>query len=441
MKKPYSLDHSIERDTDRLKAVEEILDTVNTTLPWSDIEQLASYILYGKDENGKNAFQRGECDDRDIKRYKTFKTVDEKVQSLDELLEAAESNELNVMDMEKRYVYVKKNRTIKKPKHDKDGNEIDPGDGDIPGMRELWDAIAHIEHTVAANEGEVEFNDDDALIRDPYRLWQLKHQLVDMRRHQYYLLESYKPLLHFVAPIRNTTPTYNFDSDSYYWMSREQWAEKTSKSYISKDINDYETRINEQTGEEEVKWIVRRQAFDWENPWHIKCLIANYSNIYMQDYDKLDSWGRTLIYDFDRYFNLCKFTPLREYILTRKMDKASSALIQQEIKDLYDVSYSEAAINTILNREIPEKMATMAKRIRLLKETPDDQRKVCSRCKRNLPIDPIFYAKNASKNKGVESACKECSRVMRKLNKGKEAKMYDQRRKDPSMFEMPPVQT
>ena len=39
----------------------------------------------------KNAFQRGECDDREQKRYKTFKTIDEKVQSLDELLENAES--------------------------------------------------------------------------------------------------------------------------------------------------------------------------------------------------------------------------------------------------------------------------------------------------------------------------------------------------------------
>ena len=284
MKKPYSLDHSIERDIDRLKAVEEILDTVNTTLPWSDIEQLASYILYGKDENGKNAFQRGECDDREQKRYKTFKTIDEKVQSLDELLEIAESNELNMMDMEKRYVYVKKNRTVKMPKHDKNGNEIDPGDGDIPGMRELWDAIAHIEHTVAANEGTIDFNEDDTIITDSYRLWQLKHQLVDMRRHQYYLLESYKPLLHFIAPIRNITPTYTFDSDSYYWISLNEWKEKTSNSYmpyISKKLEDYETRINEDTGEEEVKWVVKRQFFNWEDPWHIKCLIANYSNIYI----------------------------------------------------------------------------------------------------------------------------------------------------------------
>ena len=52
MKKKYSLDFSIERDSDRLKAVEEILDTLNTDPTATELEQMASYILYGKDENG-----------------------------------------------------------------------------------------------------------------------------------------------------------------------------------------------------------------------------------------------------------------------------------------------------------------------------------------------------------------------------------------------------
>ncbi len=49
MKKKYSLDYSIERDTDRLHAVEEILDTLETNPTPSELEQMASYILYGKD--------------------------------------------------------------------------------------------------------------------------------------------------------------------------------------------------------------------------------------------------------------------------------------------------------------------------------------------------------------------------------------------------------
>lgn len=52
MRKKYSLDFSIVRDTDRLKAIENILDTMETDPSATELEQMASYILYGKDENG-----------------------------------------------------------------------------------------------------------------------------------------------------------------------------------------------------------------------------------------------------------------------------------------------------------------------------------------------------------------------------------------------------
>ena len=55
MKKKYSLNFAIERDIDRLRAVQEILDTLDTDPTPTELEQMASYILYGKDENGKNS--------------------------------------------------------------------------------------------------------------------------------------------------------------------------------------------------------------------------------------------------------------------------------------------------------------------------------------------------------------------------------------------------
>lgn len=36
-------------------AVEKILDTLDTNPTQTELEQMASYILYGKDENGQNA--------------------------------------------------------------------------------------------------------------------------------------------------------------------------------------------------------------------------------------------------------------------------------------------------------------------------------------------------------------------------------------------------
>ena len=86
MKKAYSLDYAIERDKDRVTAVAEILDTLERDPNATDLEQMASYILYGKDENGLNAVQRGETTDGN-KRYNSYKKTDDKLLSLDEMLE------------------------------------------------------------------------------------------------------------------------------------------------------------------------------------------------------------------------------------------------------------------------------------------------------------------------------------------------------------------
>ena len=55
MKRKYSLDYSIERDIDRVIAVKDILDQLPTDPTALELEQMGSYILYGKDENGLNA--------------------------------------------------------------------------------------------------------------------------------------------------------------------------------------------------------------------------------------------------------------------------------------------------------------------------------------------------------------------------------------------------
>ena len=438
MKKKYSLDYTIERDTDRLKAVEEILDHLDSNPNSSDLEQMASYILYGKDENGKNSIQRGETDDRETKRYGTFKTADERNESLDEILSNPLTNQADLKDVDERYIYLKKKRTIKKPKYDKEGNLIDIGDADIPGMEELWDSIDRIEHTINVNKGLVDGDGNEEIISDPYRLWQLNHILIDLKRHQYYLLESYKPTLHFANISHSTTPTYNFDSDTFYWMTRAEWDKKLEKmryrSDISRNLEDYETRENPITGELEIKWLVRRHTFNWENSWHVKNLILHYSAIYMQCYDKMDSWGRTLIYDFDRYATLAELSPAREFILLRRIDRASPEQIAEDLRMQFGLDYKPNHILEILDKEIPQKIADTALRLRLLKETPMEERKVCPQCKQALPATPLFFYRNASKQFGVESSCKECQRKM-KIKRGVLG-AYDTRYKDKTLHEM-----
>lgn len=435
MKKKYSLDYSIERDVDRLHAIENILDTLESNPSPSELEQMASYILYGKDEEGKNSVQRGETTDSD-KRYKSFQRIADKNQSLDEILENPLADQQNFQSLDSRSIYTKKKPVIARPKYDKIGNLIDPGDSDIPGMQKLWDLIDYLDHTIAVNDGKVEPDENTQIFTDSYRYYQFKHMVIDVKKHQYYLKDSYKPTVHFVSTTISKTPTYNWDADTFYWISLDEWQKRVDNALlhtISKNLEDYETRTNDQ-GEIEIKWVVRRHKFDWENPQHIKALINHYSALHMQLDEKMDSWGRTLLYDFDRYFDMAHFTPVREYILTRKIDKAPYPQIVAELQEKFGLHYNENHICTILAKEIPEKMATTATKHRMLLTTPQEERKCCFTCKQWLPRNNYFFATNNSRKDKFASNCKECERKKR-IAKGGQSE-YDKRNKDTQMFKM-----
>ena len=436
MKKKYSLDYGIERDIDRLHAVEDILDTLPENPTNTELEQMASYILYGKDENGQNAVQRKETTDTN-KRYRSFKRMDDKAASLDELLENPLSDQLSLKPANERYVYTKKQTEIHRPKYDKKtGKLIDPGDSDIPGMQELWERIDYLERVLAANEGKIPFDDTMSILKNNYEVYKLRHMLIDLRLHQYYLKDSAKPTLHFIAAQHPQPQTINWDDDAAYWISLDEWERRTTTSLlrISTNLKDYTTRRNPITKQTEVKWVVRQHNFNWENPSHIAELIDHYSNIYMEVYDRLHSWGRTLIWDFDRYAAMCNFSEVREYILLRRIDRATYAQLAAEILEKFGIKYNETHLCTIARKEIPERIAAAAKRYRLMVETPQSEKKQCFRCKQWFPRNTLFFGINNGRRDHFASNCKECERK-RRIAKGGQG-INDRRNKESKMYEV-----
>ena len=437
MKKAYSLDYSIERDTDRVTAIYDILDKLDKIPSNTELEQMGNYILYGKDEDGKNAVQRDEVTDSN-KRYGSFKTMDDKLLSLDEILENPMADQQALEQRHKPSVYTKPKPTINKPKYDKKtGALIDAGDSDIPYMKELWDSIERMEHTVAVNEGKLPPDETTPLLRDDYRLYQLKHWLIDLRRHQYYLKDVFKPELHFPGIDHPKQQFIDWTCDSTYWMPRDKWEKRVNESLlhsVSKDIKDYETRINPYTGEEEVKWIVRRHTFDWENPEHVKALINWYEPLYDQLYEKIDTYGRTLIWDFERYRNMTNLSEVRNYILDLKLQRTPYAEIVENLQIKYGLKYTENYLCTILSKEIPGKIAETAQKWRLIVETPPEELKECYTCGRKLPRHKLFFVCNKNRKDGFSSNCKECERN-RRIEKGGQS-ADDQRNKETQVLKV-----
>ena len=373
---------------------------------------MTSYILYGRDENGKNLIQRGLCIDPD-RRYGSFKKKEEKNESLEQVLENPITDQTALKPANERYIYVRKTIPIKRPKYDKKGNLIDIGDSDIPGMADLWESIDRIAHTVAVNEGLVD--DPDVEILTPYRLMQLRHQLIDLRRHQYYLRDSYRPTIHPLKLIPPKPQTYTWDENSEYWTSIENWELKVNNSYlssVSKDIRDYETRIASD-GSIQVKWKVRAHTFDWENPHHIKCLINNYSAIAQQLHEKLYADGRYLTMDLDRYTTLIDLSPIYQHVIDRKVDKADPIDVANEIWEKFGVRYSATHIAHLSQTLIPELIATEVRKLHLIWDTPDTLKKRCSRCGQLLPRDPLFFMRHSTHRDHFASACKVCEKKRR----------------------------
>ena len=432
MKQPYSLDFSIVRDTDRTSAIYEILDKLEKDPSQTELEQMASYILYGKDENGQNAIQRNETIDKN-KRYKSYKTKDDYVESLDEILEQPGFNEEQVRSAYKRDAYKVYKPNIEKPKYDKKtGEMIDPGDSDIPGMREQWEIIDRWQRMLDVAQGKVPPAEGDTLVTDPYRIYQLKHNLIDIRKHQYYLKDSYKPTLHFQKLDHPKPQFYDWSADMFYWITYDEWKKRTEKTYthtISQDLKDYETK--EEGGILMVKWVICRHTFDWENPLHVRALLTHYHTLYEAMHEKLNTYGCTLLWDFDRYVKLCEFTELRLYLIELRKQGLQYEEIAEEMQQTYDFVYSMNYLASVFSSEIPNKIARVAKIQRLLVETPQEERKKCGQCGQYLPRHPLFYSRNNARKDGYCTNCKECERKNR-IRKGVIGNV-DMRIKDPTL--------
>lgn len=432
MRKKYSLDFSIERDIDRLHLIEEILDTMETDPTPTELEQMASYILYGKDESGQNAVQRKETLDTNT-RYKNYKTKSEKVQSLDEMMEAPTFDEQQVRSPYKRNSVIMSKPTIQRPRYDKQtGAMIDPGDSDVPGMVEQWEIIDRWQRMLDVAQGKVPPQEGDTLISDSYRIYQLKHNLIDIRRHQYYLKDSYKPTLHFQNLDHPKQQFYDWSSDSFYWIPYATWKERVDHSYtsrISRNLEDYETRGEGDTLE--VKWMVCEHNFDWENPKHVRALINHYHTLYEAMYDKLDTYARTLLWDFERYVEMCDFSELRLFLIRSRMAGIPYEDLLEEIRARYAVEYSPNYVVSIVSSEAATRIAKVARMNRLMNETPPEQRKKCIHCGKILPMDPLFFSRNNSHKDGLSNTCKDCdreTRIRRGIVDG-----GDKRKKDPTL--------
>ena len=150
----------------------------------------------------------------------SFKKSDEKILSLDEILENPLADQSALKKAQERYIYTKKKPQINRPHYDKETGEItDRGDMDIPGMQNLWDSIDRMEHLIATLDGRLPT--PDGVDTSSYRIYRLRHNLISLRQMQYALKDSYNPPIHFQSLDRPRPQFIDWSEDCFYWITLE----------------------------------------------------------------------------------------------------------------------------------------------------------------------------------------------------------------------------
>lgn len=415
-KKAYSLDFDIVLATDRNAAIIEILDNLETTPNATDLEQMADYILFGKDEKYLSARDRKEIT-QPKRKYNSWQTKDEKNESLDALLEdpnTAPQIEAKQADNDRgpRYRVIKPE--IKRPKYNEDGTLLDIGDADVPGMEELWDRIDTLQERYDMYRGKIPPND---YVRNhpitKYRLYQLGHTLIDIRRHQYYLKDAYKPSLKFFNVPAPAKVEPNFNDSTGLWLRPEEWcARKRNPKPFDMEQPALEDVPEDEDGN--LYWKISDNVLDYENPTHIMAILDNYVNLLKHCYDKPYTTTRAILFDMELLIENADLTDVEQYILEQRVAHRNVFIIQQRLAE-EGLKYTELQIREIMRRRIPKKLTAAATKLRLESDLKMGRIEglECSKCHQILPKHTFYFSKSRDKRTGYCSQCKSCQRKSR----------------------------
>lgn len=398
----YSLDYTLKYDYERLDAVERILASAHGDLSDRDCERLANYILDGS--NGTAT-----ANETALPKERRYATGSRET-SLDAIMEKDYAREHILLPLERSTMQTKKKYAIAR---------TDEVAATTPGIAAIWesiDALARILY-ISTHPNAI-LQEGEHPLQNSYHIYKLKHWVQDLRRHQYYLYEAYHPPVRSNFYVPSSWSETDFTQDAALWLHEGELQEKIRKARVrtvSTKLEDYEKRILPD-GTVQYKWIVNRQVVDFKDPWHVRNFIKHYSAIHQQNWDRLDSYGRALVYDFDRITTFARLPDLYYYILMRRIDGAKVETITEEIQEKFGRAVGPSYVQSAISRLIPQKVAEAETLLEWIVEAPPSSFKRCYECGRYLPAK-YFFANNIGRTDGYESVCKRCG-AERRQTKG-----------------------
>ena len=430
LKLDFTLESAQER-SDFISTYIDTLDHINAT----EATTIANYLLWGKDETGTAV---GADLDLETKWTREENTPD----SLDAVLESPSASHIYVCGLNEATIY-KKPRVV----FDRAQTRKEAPPYLLETFENLWRLIDEIDLEINFYEERVgkrdkpprdellkKFTDEEIeLIRarseklNQYTYLKRRHQLIDLRREQFTIRDSYHSTFNVAqtigAPRSNTTV---FDCDIEV-LPLGLADTPTGKLIFDRNFDPAHFSEDQLRKISTLVWSKKKVnpegAFDFRNLEAVYQLYLYKFEIIDQAEkdrlgDKIEPNQLALINTLDFYESIADLTDLQLEILRMKEKKDKNADIAYYINKKYGKSYTANYISTIFRQKIIVKINEAAE---LHKDTiencffPENFRK-CPDCGRVLLLDPRNWVRKARSKDGFQNKCKRCEKKARKKN-------------------------
>ena len=435
------LDFSIPGTHERKAFVDEYVqrpEFIRAPLTDDELETIANYILWGKDPDGMNAVQKGEFSIET--RNKTWQRDD--TESLDAMMESPTFNEASLRRPTEartkiaREVFDRSEALAQCPSHMK------------PIFEELFARIDKLElsiHWYEFDHGKRKEEPRSALQKrftpeevnaarktaatwNQYKYLKQRHLIVELRREQFTLRDSYiERHMRHTPPEPDLDPV-NLDFDAEIPVFPLGLVGTPFSDLVFKP----ETELNPYTyTEDEIDtlikhyWSKKQQSrpqlfFDFGELEHVYELFGQLNEI-EEDLDTLplESNMKKLLDTLKYYIALTDLNEAQKEILDLKINKVKNQDIADQINKKYGKSYTANYISTIFRQKIIPHINETANFHALIIENMcfEENFKKCNGCGKILLIDAENFVRKSRSKDGFSTKCKKCDRADRQKKK------------------------
>lgn len=395
----FKLDFSIETSQDRLNYIKENIDFSKLTK--KDIELCTNYILYGKDPERDNT---SVVDRKEVyikpkhSSYQRQESV-----SLEALMESPTFDES---------IFKKEKNIYKKVKPSIDREKCK----DIPGMKELWEAIDQLDRRIKLAKGDVQPEEGETIPQwDSKTIYNLSHQLIEMRTQQYILKDSGFPEM--MAP-KNYGSFYAHPADSQ--MSYPVYPCGVMNSINDKNFtqpfsSNLEFKARDIELEIERLKTAGKPYFSFLDKEHIYQLCLNYYEL--KDFAEKfpDSPLNGLLWTLDYYIEKANLSDQQKLIVEGKKKRLLNKEICKQLMSQLGIYHQENYVSTIWNKacQLIADAADLNFDEWCCKDYPKAWKK-CNCCGKTLLRDPRNFVRKSKAPDGLTNRCKRCDQKKRR---------------------------